>query len=144
MIAAKTKYFKIKNPETGEFEALISIKGEKGDIGGLSNITGEYGTSEELAASQALVSKLDSYCTTALNNHEQLISGINDDLYTKEQSIRDINSKIGTPILHPTLNKYWPIYEVIGSPMGTDAGGVVTIYEWLRELESRLSALEGK
>lgn len=59
MIAAKTKYFKIKNPETGEFDSFIFIKGDKGWIVGPDQITSELGTSEELVVSQLLAHTLN-------------------------------------------------------------------------------------
>lgn len=52
MIAAKTKYFKIKNPETGEFDSFIFIKGDHGYLIGPDQIVSDLGESEELVISQ--------------------------------------------------------------------------------------------
>lgn len=64
------KTFKIRNPSTGKFEPLLAIKGEKGDVGGLSNITQEFGTSEDLVISQKIVSDAINTATTSASNAE--------------------------------------------------------------------------
>ena len=60
---------RIRNQETGEFEALTSIKGEKGDPGDVSNITQETGSSETLVMSQKSV-------TNELNSIESSVSSL--------------------------------------------------------------------
>lgn len=137
MIAAKTKYFKIKNPETGEFEALISIKGEKGDLGGLSNITSEFGDSEELAISQYLSNKINERLTAL----EEL--DISTNFSTLYEGVSVMQSRVGTPIPHSTSGLTFPIFDIIGAIYIKDNNTPLTIYEWLSELDSRISALEG-
>ena len=49
------KILKIRNPDTGEFEPLLAIKGDKGDKGDMPPLSNELGDSETVAASQKLV-----------------------------------------------------------------------------------------
>ena len=77
MIAAKTKYFKIKNPETGEFDSLIFIKSDVGYlIGDPDQIADVLGDSKELVPSQkvfsdevlAIYEELKTMSTVLVNN----------------------------------------------------------------------------
>ena len=80
---------RIRNQETGEFEALTSIKGEKGDPGNVSNITQETGASETLVMSQKAV-------TDELNSIENSVSSLGTRVTTNEGNISDITSRVAT------------------------------------------------
>ena len=80
---------RIRNQETGEFEALTSIKGEKGDPGDVSNITQETGASETLVMSQKTV-------TDELNSIENSVSSLGTRVTTNEGNISDITSRVAT------------------------------------------------
>ena len=85
---------RIRNQETGEFEALTSIKGEKGDPGDVVNITQATGSSETLVMSQKAVTdnlnSLDSRVTT----NETNISDISSRVTTNEGNISTLQSKV--------------------------------------------------
>ena len=78
---------RIRNQETGEFEALTSIKGEKGDPGDVSNITQETGSSETLVMSQKSV-------TNELNSIESSVSSLDARVTTNEGNISTLQSKV--------------------------------------------------
>ena len=78
---------RIRNQETGEFEALTYIKGEKGDPGDVSNITQETGSSETLVMSQKAV-------TDKLNPIESNVSSLNTRVTTNEGNISILQSKV--------------------------------------------------
>ena len=78
---------RIRNQETGEFEALTSIKGEKGDPGDVSNITQETGSSETLVMSQKAV-------TNKLNSIESNVSSLDTRVTTNEGNISTLQSKV--------------------------------------------------
>ena len=78
---------RIRNQETGEFEALTSIKGEKGDPGDVSNITQETGASETLVMSQKSV-------TDELNSIENSVSSLGTRVTTNEGNISTLQSKV--------------------------------------------------
>lgn len=78
---------RIRNQETGEFEALTSIKGEKGDPGDVSNITQETGSSETLVMSQKAV-------TNKLNPIENSVSSLDTRVTTNEGNISTLQSKV--------------------------------------------------
>lgn len=71
------KILRIRNPDTGKFEPLLAIKGEKGDQPPLSN---EFGNSETTAASQKLVTdevgKLQEQVASNTDNISDLIQQV--------------------------------------------------------------------
>ena len=80
MIEVKTKFLRIRNPTTGEFEVLLSIKGDKGDV--MDSIVQEYGDNSDKILSQAFV-------TSVLNDLQNSLGGVGSD-------ILDLYSKIET------------------------------------------------
>ena len=104
MIAAKTKYFKIKNPETGEFDSFIFIKGDKGYIIGPDQITNVLGNSEELVPTQALLTQIDTYFSEITEQNKQDIINLSTEVWgssdpntvTLLSRVQELESRIGS------------------------------------------------
>lgn len=81
MIEVKTKFLRIRNPTTGEFEVLLSIKGDKGDV--LDSIVQNLGDNDDKIISQAFV-------TSIINELQSSLGSIGSDIlniYTQIETL---------------------------------------------------------
>ena len=139
MIAAKTKYFKIKNPETGEFDSFIFIKGDKGYVIGPDQITSVLGESEELVASQSLANEIQHQ----VDNNKADIIFLYKQVCGDENDNQTLFARLGS--LEEIVNAHdIDIYETEGHFSTMLHGLEGRVDEKILVLKSRLEALEAK
>ena len=141
---------KIRNLTTGEFEPILSIKGEKGEPGGIANITHERGDSEDLVISQKGMTEIFMEIDDRIDEVEYVkLKALSDTISSHDTRIKSLaDSHNGLAI---TSARHTQAIDDVNARIDTESARVDTSVETLRGdliaeingLKQRIAYLEG-